>query len=52
MAEKDLHNRIEEVESRHQELSRSITEKHEALSLELEELKKKPAKSRDLWDKL
>lgn len=52
MTEQDLHSRLEEVESKHQELSQSITEKHEALTRELEEVKKKPAKSRDLWDKL
>lgn len=52
MVEHELHEKLKNVEEAHIELSKDLEEKHEALKKDISELKKRPAKTRDLWDKL
>ena len=52
MADQELHKKLKSVEEAHVELSKDFEEKHDAIIKDLAELKKRPSKTRDLWDKL
>lgn len=52
MADKELNEKLKSVEEEQQKLSSSLEEKYGALSKDIEELKKRPVKKRDLWDKV
>ncbi|MCA9816968.1 MAG: tetratricopeptide repeat protein [Cyanobacteria bacterium HKST-UBA01] len=52
MTDYEIKTKLEQVESKHHELSKLLEERHATIQKDLEDLKKRPVKNRDLWDKL
>lgn len=52
MTDYEIKTKLEQVESKHHELSKLLEERHAIIQKDLEDLKSRPVKNRDLWDKL